>query len=742
MPPSSVINSSSTAANTASANENTMVTSSSSSIPVSSVTNAPSTARTVDGSNTSAQGVQVMDGQEHRANKRIQAEANDVSTTTQSSIHVNDTNDGVVAKDLETQPGQKGGGETPVSGVTQSLLKDNESGVEKAKEGAAVLQQKDKSNNTNTLNEDQLDTEKGPNRVATNQNAQKRAPVIPPLPPCYTTLKTFKSLLSLRPQLQRIASTLNPALSGSIAGSQVFHPSTAACPVASSNGVSSRVSSVSRVTCDDTRDESRVSRPHLVEEQNGNALSGNGDSNTRPSNKPSTFSETAVRCGSTQLSVDQDVSGDLAQSNAASQHSGNDDTTSRQTQASQTVSSNSCPSPQDKEPPEIMNSAKTVPGNPSKDMTARLDPVVHVAIEGAKKTSTAGGGRVEYTLTSTPVRAATENNAPAAIIGSRLYRNSSEYKMLSSRFNSLFLWPALLSKIPVRFTSQSRPVFAERHPPPKKCNAPRKRRRLATKPVVPTHVAKRKHGLAAVRMASSASVATPAQQLCTVGHGSAIRRDANSVRAPCEAVVEKEVASTAASQLLPSNDTTTPQSEPVSSRKRPLVSRTCKRKTPPAKRRKTTTSESSSPSAGDDSDDLDFELDEHQSIEPSVVRNTRQNAARTQPAGADVTVGDQGNSDITAEMRSGVTKQATVTSASASNVIVISSDSLSDSLRSSLPKKRNDSAGRQSAAMSDDSPEKSSPSSSSKRKTSRPEKNRGARWRAMLPKASSEDSDT
>ena len=734
MSPSSVINSSSTTANTGSANENTMVTSSSSSIPLSSVTNASSTAiRSVDGSNTSAleQGVQVMDGQEHRANKRIQTEANDVSTTTQSSTHVHDTNDGVVAKELETQPGPRGGGETPISGVTQSGLIDNESGVEKAKEGAAVLQQKDTSNDTNTLNEDQLDTEKGRNRAATNQNAQKRAPVIPPLPPCYTTLKTFKSLLSLRPQLQRIASALNPALSGSNAGSQVCQPSTTACPLASSNGVSSRVSSVSRVTCD-TRDESRLSRPHLFEEQNGNPLSGNGDSNTQPSNKPSALSGTAVSCGSSRLSVDQDVSDDLAQSNAASQHSGNDETTSRQTQASQTISSNDCPYPQDKEPPEIMNSSKTVPGNPS----------MHVAIEGAKKTSTAGGGRVENTLTSTPVRAATENKALAAIIGSRLYRNSLEYKMLSSRFNSLFLWPALLSKIPVRFTSQSRPVFAERHPPPKKCNPPRKRRRLATKLVVPTNVAKRKHGLAAVRMASSASFATPAQQLCTVGHGSAIRRDTNSARAPCEAAVEKEVAITAAPQLLSSKDTTTPQPAPVSSRKRPLVSRTCKRKTLPAKRRKTTTSESSSPSAGDDSDDLDFELDEHQSIEPSVVRNTRQNSARTQPAGADATVGDQGNSDITAEMSSGVTKQATVTSASASNVIVISSDSLSDSLRSSLPKKRDDSTGRQSAEMSDHSPEKSSPSSSSKRKTSRPEKNRGARWRAMLPKDASEDSDT
>lgn len=720
-----------------------MVTSSSLSIPLSSITNASSTTiRTVeDGSKTPAleQDAQAIDGQEHRANQRIQTEANDVSTSTQSSIHVHDTSGGVVAKDRETHPGQRGGEETPMSGVTESGLVDNETGVEKAKEGTAVLPQKDILNNTDTLNKDTLVSEKGPNRAATNQNAQKRAPVIPPLPPCYTTLRTFKSLLSLRPQLQRIASTLNPALSGRSAGSQVCQPSTAACPVVPSNGVSSRVSRVSRVTCD-TRNESRVSHPDLVEEQNDRALSGNGDSNTKTSKKPSALSETAVSCGSTQLSVGQNVSGDLAQSNAVSQHSGNDDTTSKQTQSSQTISSNGCPCPQDKEPPEIMNSAKTVPGNLSEDITARSDPEVHVAIEGAKKTLTSGGGRVDTTLSSTPVRAAIENKASAAITGSRFYRNSSEYKMLSSRFNSLFLWPALLSKIPVRFTSQSRPVFAERHPPPKKCNAPRKRRRLATKPVVPTQVAKRKHGLAAVRMASSASFATPAQQLCTVGHGSVIRRETNSARAPSEAAVEKEVAF-AASQLLSSKDTTTPQPVPVSSRKRPLVSRTFKRKTLPAKRRKTTASESSSPSAGDDSDDLDFELDEHRSFETSAVRNTRQNSARIQPAGADATVGAQENSDITAEIGSGLTKQPTVTSESANDVIVISSDSLSDNLRSSLPKKRNDSARRHSAEISDHSPENSSPSSSSKRKTSRPEKNRGARWRAMLPKAASEDSD-
>ncbi|XP_068710589.1 myb-like protein X isoform X2 [Montipora foliosa] len=790
LPPTSVTNVSSVTANTSPA--------ASSTIPPSSVENVSSaTSQTVAGSQSTSeksptipssaanassttessneQHTQTKGGQEYQRNKQIQKETSGVSTAAQPSSHFDvhvHAGVGDVTRDSETR---RDGEQTLMPSSSKSGLlraKGSETDLNKSNK-VAGLQQKDSINNSETSNLAQVDSGSGSSRAnsasSTNQTTQKRAPAIPPLPPCYTTLRTFKSLLLLRPQLQRVASMLNPAIGVSAMSPQMCQASTAGYPEAPSGSNSNSLPNVSQVT-NASRDESRNRCSDQDKEQNGNVLLRNEALyNTRNATscedhgvfsefasdeqlvkEPSATNEHVIKnSGSviggvgTKQSHGEVVSGSgqpkttsfNSQLNQDGVHSptANNDTLSGRAQSSETTSPNTSPCQQEAQ--QMKDKAEPEKEKSSVAITTRSDSGMHVALDSTARISTTIKERIDITSVSIP---ATENKRSSVATGNRLYRNSYEYKMLSSRFSSLFLWPALLSKIPVRFTSQIRPVFVQRHPPPnssENVGASRKRPRLAKNPVEPA--AKRKQpGLAAVRMASSTSFTTPAQQMCTVGQSSAIRREANSDRARTEASGANEVA-IAASQLVSLQSITRSLPVPSSTRKRPISANTGKRKTVPVKRRKTTSSESSSPSPDDDSDDLDFVIDEEETIEPPVIRNTRQTHGRIQSVSANTTSCVQGTSDTTAELSSSGANKTVATS----EVIVISSDSVSDSLPSSLQKKRNDVEGRHSVTVSDHSPNESSPSSSAKRKNLRPERNRGARWRSMLPKTSSDDSD-
>jgi len=355
---------------------------------------------------------------------------------------------------------------------------------------------------------------------------------------------------------------------------------------------------------------------------------------------------------------------------------------------------------------------------------------------------------------------AVENNSqvPPAVSGAtRTYRNSYEYKLLSSRFNSLFLWPALLSKIPVRFTSQIGPVFVQRYPPPRggilrpssevaeKSVTRRKRKRIA-KPPVPANPKRKYPGLAAVRMAYSTSFTTPAQQMCTVGQSSAIRKEANPERQPgANPSGENEVV-VAASQLVSLHEATRSLSLPPAAAKSPYNTRLSKRKAVPVKRKAIIASSASSEEEEDDSIVIDLESDmsepEWQPKGIRSLRNIRQACAQTPivtRTRSAKSVSSVNETSATATVNTDNTKEVT-----SSQVILISSDSASEP-QPSLRGVQIDVAGQRSSPARNQSSSVTnpSPSSSSKRKNPRPEKNRGARWRAMLPKfnISSDDSD-
>ncbi|KAM7449052.1 Myblike DNAbinding domain-containing protein [Porites harrisoni] len=86
---------------------------------------------------------------------------------------------------------------------------------------------------------------------ATSQAPRTRAPAIPPLPPSFTTLRTFKALLQLRPELQRIAALLNPSPECGTARSQAHQPPLAsACQAVPSGNHGNKESGAPRVIRD------------------------------------------------------------------------------------------------------------------------------------------------------------------------------------------------------------------------------------------------------------------------------------------------------------------------------------------------------------------------------------------------------------------------------------------------------------------------------------------------------------
>lgn len=619
---------------------------------------------------------------------------------------------------------------------------------------------------------------------STNQATRRRAPAIPPLPPCFTTLKTFKSLLLLRPRLQQIAAMLNTTPADSTAGSQ---PSST---LSAAGSHSSMASSVTCVSGNEARDMTNESRGSDVES------SGNSERITEPSNDAALETNIVLTSSDSETKLGAIVSND---------HGVVSSERSRDTEQGSVLELGKQPQTSTDDVTEgslsIDESRPAIEGTqmPSNDKTGAQ----HIQISEPLSSATNNGG--EATLSSRDssreqggVSISTTNSkeqsnsnrsldkkgsqenaasiAPGIRLNNTSYRNSYEYKMLSSRFNSLFLWPTLLSKIAVRGSSQIGPVFAERHPPPKgvggdtiKNSAARKRKPAGLLEKEPFR--RKRPGLAAVRMASSASLSTPGQQMCTVGQGTAIRKETRA-RQPDDPSGAEDVV-LAASQLVSLQETSRSLSmSGVGSS--PYNTRKNKRKGSPvklssnqtnstcaSKRSKFLESSDFSLSSEDDlsSDDdsclSDYSPPKRIAIKKIALQGTRQHLSRK---AAVLRATDAKLPSDVQETSCTATGQAENTNETTSTEAVNLSDNVEESQPSLqgvqedtdvTPAPGDDTAGQQSGAAANQSLSKTSklskdnsPMNSAKRKNSKPEKNRGARWRAMLPKFDSEDSDT
>ena len=412
---------------------------------------------------------------------------------------------------------------------------------------------------------------------ATSQAPRTRAPAIPPLPPSFTTLRTFKALLQLRPELQRIAALLNPSPECGTARSQAHQPPLAsACQAVPSGSHGNKESGAPRVIRD------------VASEKDKQTMSKLGDSE---------ISSSEHGVVTVARAVGAKPSNNVKESTGLCVSVGNittDDTS--KTGITQ---------------PEIAPNHRTLI-QPASALQTPSNEAGHASFRADKQTNAS----INTSLPPHGGSSIVENNnqGPRAVTRSRAYRNSYEYKLLSSRFSSLFLWPALLSKIPVRFTSQFGPSFAQQHPPPKLSIYPkppeetRPKKRKSGKTIQVPHPKRRHPGLAAVRMASTASFTTPAQQLCTLAKGSAIRKESNPAEtAGTAAPPEEDAASTdtnevvfAASQLVSLHSATKSRAASRAQGKRSYNTRL------PVKRRRVIESSSSS------SDDETFVIDERQ----------------------------------------------------------------------------------------------------------------------------------
>ena len=649
------------------------------------------------------------------------------------------------------------------------------------------------STNTDRVGAGNQSTAAKPSTVAvssTNQAARRRAPAIPPLPPCFTTLKTFKSIQLLRPHLQQIAAMLNTGTAGSLACQP---PSTAGASGSHSNMVSS-------VTCssgNEARNATNESRGGTKDAspENSDSVSKSRDSETRlgdhvvlPGRARDTEGSNVLESGkdpppSTVMDGRLSI-GDSRLGKEGLQPAAGDKT------VPELVRTLELPSRVTNNGGEAISSSR----DSSRVQACSVSSTVTINKESNSSSSARAEGRT--------VQNSRQQNTATVTSGIRSnntsYRNSYEYKLLSSRFNSLFLWPSLLSIIPVK--SQIRPVFAERHPPPNggggentenSAASKRKTSRPATDPS-----RRKRPGLAAVRTASSASVSTPGQQMCIVGQGSAIRKEAPARQPDDPSTGSKEVAF-AASQLISLQETSR------------SLSRKNKRKATPVKRQSSQTNStrgskrkkflessdsSSCSSSSSESDDDSLEIDYSPAKPQCSTRETRP-LTRAQGAVVQLTSSilatdnaDHDNADeITSrpvvistdsdnesqpslqdvqkdtdvrpapdEETAGQQSSAEITS----RPVVISTDSDNESqpplqdvqadtdVTGVRPAPDEETAGQQSSAAANQSLSRKSklsknnfPSSSSKRKNPSPVKNRGARWRAMLSNVDSEESD-
>ena len=622
--------------------------------------------------------------------------------------------------------------------------------------------------------------------TSTNQAARRRAPAIPPLPPCFTTLKTFKSLLLLRPQLQQLAAMLNTAPADSTADSISCQPSSTA---GAAGRHSNRSSGVTCVSGNEARDITNDSPDVEVESSEDCEEIIQSDEDVEPGkliidlsrgsetrlgaveNKDHVVSPGRTR-DTPELGKQPPTSSDEVTEGRLSVHE------SRQaTEDNQMLTNNKTGSKQ----------------NQISDLSS------HEINNGTEATSSSGDSSLVQSsvVPTTTVRSKAKNNRPldqnrsqenatSNASGIRInnisYRTSYEYKMLSSRFSSLFLWPALLSKIPVRGSSQIGPallskipvrgssqigpVFAERHPPPRvgdgdssKASVARKRKPVGLLEKGPNRC--KRPGLAAVRMASSASLSTPGQQMCIVGQGTAIRNETPETQPDKPSGASDVVL--AASQLVSlSKSSAAAGSSPYNTRKSKRKATPVKRSSNqtndncPSKRSKVIEISDSFLSSEDDfTSEDDSALSDYSPPKRSTrktgsvksTRSTRQTSSRKAEVLSAIDAQLISNTRATPSTTTG---QAANANETATTQVVISSDSVEES-QPSFPAVQegtdvtsaqgDDTAGQQSSAAANQSSstkskpsKKESPSSSTKRKTSKPERNRGARWRAMLPK--------
>ena len=612
---------------------------------------------------------------------------------------------------------------------------------------------------------------------ATSQAPRTRAPAIPPLPPSFTTLRTFKALLQLRPELQRIAALLNPSPECGTARSQAHQPPLAsACQAVPSGSHGNKESGASRVIRD------------VASEKDKQTMSKSGDSETTSSEHGVVTVARAVG-GKPSNNVEESTGLCVSVGNITT-----DDTS--KTGITQL----------NKQVPEIAPNHRTLI-QPASALQTLPNEAEHASFRADKQTNAS----INTSLPPHGGSSIVENNnqGPTAVTRSRAYRNSYEYKLLSSRFSSLFLWPALLSKIPVRFTSQFGPSFAQQHPPPKLSIYPkppeetRPKKRKSGKTIQVPHPKRRHPGLAAVRMASTASFTTPAQQLCTLAKGSAIRKESNPAETAGTAAQPEEDAASAdtnevvfaASQLVSLHSATKSRAASRAPGKRSYNTRL------PVKRRRVIESSSSS------SDDETFVIDERQwrsqNEDNRPARVTRQTTRRLAMVPEErvgtVTSAGQGtssspiqrvgsNSNVNAVIS--IPSDSTDEAPPKSPVLVVRTRGQDDAPEqvprvtdnqnatpskgsrnnneacspspSSSSKRKNPRPLIVSTGEQDDAPEEDSratanqnatpskrsgdrkptPSRSSKRKNPRPQKNRGACWRAMLPNVSADDDDS
>lgn len=602
-------------------------------------------------------------------------------------------------------------------------------------------------------------------KPTTSQATRRRAPAIPPLPPSLTTLKTFKSLLLLRPHLQQIAAMLNtPA--DSIAG-------TFACQQSSTLGAAgSHSNQVSNVTCSNGNDV-RVS---------------SNESRGGPSGK-----DAVNESHDNETSLDEIVGNDHVVSLGHSRDTKEGNESDEQLPTSlgavtegRLLIGDSRLTTEGSRTPAIHNTGSQqiqISELPS-HVINREDQAIwscrdsdRVQTGAVPAPNIVGNEQIDRSLVQNSTQKCPTTVAPEIRLNNTSYRNSYEYKMLSSRFSSLFLWPAFLSKIRVRGSPQIGPVFAERHPPPSGGggDSTENAATLKRKPAAlrQTDAIRRKRpGLAAVRMASSSSLSTPGQQMCIVGQGSAIRKE-TPARQPDDPSGANEVAF-AASQLVSLQETSRSLSMSTAGTS-PYNTRKNKRKATPVKRSSNQThgtceskrskyfesSDSSLSSEDDDSfsedDCLETEYlpvkSKYNTRGTGAAMKTRQSSQKPQ----NLEVRD-------AKLPSDIQATPSTSSGKVGNAdeitptqVVNAGDSADVSQPSLLavqegtdvrPAQGEETAGQQSGAAANQELSKksqlnknNSPSSSSKRKICRPDKNRGARWRAMLPNVDSEDSD-
>ena len=598
----------------------------------------------------------------------------------------------------------------------------------------------------------------------TSQATRRRAPAIPPLPPCLTTLKTFKSLLQLRPHLQRIAAMLNTSPAHSTANTVAYQlSSTAGTAGSHRNQMSPNVTFINENDVHVSLNESR--RGVVESSKNIDAASGK-DAVNEPHNET---------CLDEIVANDHVVSRGHARDTKGGGESGEQLPTSTGAVTEGKLSTgHSRLTTEGPRTPAVDNigSQQIQISEQAGQAISSCRASDSVQTDTVPVPTIVSNEQIDRSLVQNSTQKSPATVAPGSRLNNTSYRNSYEYKMLSSRFSSLFLWPALLSKIRVKGSSQIGPVFAERHPPPSGGggdgteNATTHKRKPAA--LRQTDVIRRKRpGLAAVRMASSASLSTPGQQMCIVGQGSAIRKE-TPARQPDDPSV-----AFAASQLLSLQETSRSLSIPAASTSS-CNTRRSKRKGTPVKRSPNEThstcaskrskfikisdsSPSSEESSYSEDDSLDTEYlpvkSKYNTVRTGAAMKTRQSLQKIQnldvrdaklppdiPATPSTSTDQVSNADEIPLTR--VVNRGDSTDVSQPSLLVVQEGT------DVRPAQDEETAGQQSgAAANQDLSKKSllhennSPSCSSKRKICKPDKNRGARWRAMLPNVDSEESD-